>query len=318
MNSPKVSIIVPCYKVEQYLHTCIESVLHQSYENWELILVDDGSPDKSGEICDEYAKKDKRIRVIHKKNGGLSSARNAGLELMQGEYVTFLDSDDYWHFKYLEILIHLQEEFQADIVQCGFIRGKSSIFPRIQLETRENRVYTNESVFTSYAAKIIVCAKLYKSVLWQDVRMPEGKINEDDFTTWKLYYRASKIVVTSLPLYYYFANENSIMSEQKKIPKLDFVEAYKERIDFFIKEKNGKMLTMSKIQFCKSLSLLYMELIRLKKSDEKKMLLRTTYRHYIKDVMKSPLLPTALRYYFFLFNMSPRLLSYFLFLRKFK
>lgn len=96
-NEPLVSIIVPCYKVEQYLPNCIESILCQSYTNWELILVDDGSPDNCGNICDDYAVKDNRIKVVHKQNGGLSSARNAGMKIMKGDYVTFLDSDDFLH-----------------------------------------------------------------------------------------------------------------------------------------------------------------------------------------------------------------------------
>ena len=122
MNRPLVSIIVPCYKVEQYLPVCIESVLGQTYDNWELILVDDGSPDRSGEICDQYAAKDKRINVIHKPNGGLSSARNAGLDMMNGEYVTFLDSDDFWHKDYLRVMMKHIDDEKADIVQCGFLQ----------------------------------------------------------------------------------------------------------------------------------------------------------------------------------------------------
>ena len=102
---PLISIIVPVYKVEQYLHNCLNSVLAQSYTNWELILVDDGSPDSCGTICDEYTQKDNRIKVIHKENGGLSSARNAGLGVMTGEFVSFLDSDDFWLSDYLKILM---------------------------------------------------------------------------------------------------------------------------------------------------------------------------------------------------------------------
>ena len=127
-----ISIIVPVYNVERYLARCVDSVLGQTYPSWELILVDDGSFDRSPAICDEYAGRDGRIKVVHKKNGGLSSARNVGLDMMRGEYVTFLDSDDYWHPCYLEILLNFVEEKQADIAQCDFVRGDSSVFPIIQ------------------------------------------------------------------------------------------------------------------------------------------------------------------------------------------
>lgn len=303
-----ISIIVPVYNAERYLARCVDSVLGQTYPSWELILVDDGSFDRSPTICDEYVGRDGRIKVVHKKNGGLSSARNVGLDMMRGEYVTFLDSDDYWHPCYLEVLLNLVEEKQADIAQCDFVRGDSSVFPTIQLEKAQAKEYSNESIFTLYAAKIIVCAKLYKSKLWDGLRMPEGKINEDDFTTWKLYYRAQKIVVSPLPLYYYYVNTSSIMAKQKKTPRLDFIEAYQERIGFFEKEKNWTLKIMSEIQFCKSLSLYYLSLKRLKEREKAGMVL-DLYRKYIKDVLRSDLMPLSLRVYFHLFNMSPLLLS---------
>ena len=116
-NEPLVSIIVPCYKVEQYLPNCIESILYQTYTNWELILVDDGSPDNCGNICDDYAAKDNRIKVVHKKNGGLSSARNAGMKVMNGEYVTFLDSDDFLH----KDALHIQSTSYSFHINRSFI-----------------------------------------------------------------------------------------------------------------------------------------------------------------------------------------------------
>lgn len=303
-----VSIIVPVYNVERYLARCVDSVLGQTYPSWELILVDDGSFDRSPAICDEYAERDGRIKVVHKKNGGVSSARNVGLDMMRGEYVTFLDSDDYWHPCYLEILLNLVEEKQADIAQCDFVRGDSSVFPTIHLGKAQVKEYTNESIFTLYAAKIIVCAKLYKSKLWDGLRMPEGKSYEDDFMTWRLYYKAHKVVLTSLPLYYYYTNESGTMAKQRKSPSLDFIEAYQERIGFFEKEKNWTLKIMSEVQFCKSLSLYYLNLKRLKEREKAGMVLGL-YRTYIKEVLRSDLIPLSLRVYFRLFNMSPFLLS---------
>ena len=118
-----MSIIVPCYKVEQYLPNCIESVINQSYPNWELILIDDGSPDQSGNICDEYAIRDSRIKVNHKQNAGVAAARNSGIGLATGDYATYLDGDDFLHSDCLKTLVHIAEQQKADIVQCGYVRG---------------------------------------------------------------------------------------------------------------------------------------------------------------------------------------------------
>ena len=115
LENPLISVIVPVYNVEQYLKTCVDSVLNQSYKNWELILVDDGSPDNCPQICDIYVAKDDRVKVIHKENGGASSARNAALDIATGEYITFLDSDDFWHNDYLSTMIELCMQYNADI-----------------------------------------------------------------------------------------------------------------------------------------------------------------------------------------------------------
>ena len=120
-----VSVIIPVYKVEKYLHRCVESILGQTYKNVEVILVDDGSPDNCGEMCDVFAKRDHRVRVIHKKNGGLSDARNAGIEIAKGKYLSFLDSDDWVHPKYIEKLYYLMMTTKSDIAACKFIRTSS-------------------------------------------------------------------------------------------------------------------------------------------------------------------------------------------------
>lgn len=126
-----MSVIVPCYKVEQYLPNCIESVINQSYPNWELILIDDGSPDQSGNICDEYAIRDSRIKVIHKLNAGVAAARNSGIEMATGDYATYLDGDDFLHPDCLKTLVHIAEQQKADIVQCGYVRGNDTVFPSV-------------------------------------------------------------------------------------------------------------------------------------------------------------------------------------------
>lgn len=254
----KISIIVPIYNVEKYLRNCIDSVLYQTYPNWELILVDDGSPDNCPAICDEYASKDNRIKVIHKGNGGLSSARNAALNIINGGYVFFIDSDDFIHPDTLKDCIELSQKNDADIVQFSYLQGKDGSFPNIT-KSKEIKYFDNHSIFYSRIQKTIIWNKLYKSHLWENIRMPEGKINEDDATTWKLYYSSKSIIFTNTPYYYYRINPTSIMAKQRKALKIDFIEHYQERISFFEQEGDQLLTDLSKWRFCLPLMLGYMK-----------------------------------------------------------
>lgn len=304
-NEPLVSIIVPCYKVEQYLPNCIESILYQTYTNWELILVDDGSPDNCGNICDDYAVKDNRIKVVHKQNGGLSSARNAGMKIMTGDYVTFLDSDDFLHKDALHILVKHAKKHDAQIVQCNFVRGSETVFPDWSNQEKVD-VYDNHTVFTKFAAKIIVCGKLYKRELLDGITMPEGIINEDDWTTWKIYYKAKTIVVTNRPLYYYTVNPNSIMSIAKRKPDTTYYGAYDERISFFHEKKEKDLEDVSRLQFCKSLLLAYSngQLTKEQRGE-----INGRFKAHWQVLRKSLVVPLILNVLFFCFTISPELVS---------
>jgi glycosyltransferase involved in cell wall biosynthesis len=250
-----ISVIIPVYNVEKYLYRCIDSVLTQSYTNLEIILIDDGSPDKCPEICDKYAKKDSRIQVIHQHNKGPSSARNAGLNIMSGQYVTFLDSDDFWHSDFLKILYSECISNSCDITECEYIHGTQSEFPPIPIDYSFQLYQKN--IFILYKAKTITWGKLYKSNLWSDIRFPIGKYYEDDFTTWKLYYKARQIALINIPLYYYFINQNSTMQKNIKTVKMDFVDAYIERLDFFSKKGEKQLYNISKERLCTNLMLTY-------------------------------------------------------------
>ena len=220
MQRPLVSIIVPVYNVEQYLSTCIDSVLAQTYTKWELILVDDGTPDNSGKICDEYKAKDDRIIVLHQKNGGQANARNHALDVCRGDFVTFLDSDDFLHQEALEYSMSLLLKTNADIAQFEYIRGESKVFPDIKHDLVVEE-YDNHSIFVSGKANVIVCGKLYRRDILLNNKIKEGRYYEDDFTTWKWYYTANKIVVSNRALYYYTVNPNSTMAGHKKKPSFD-------------------------------------------------------------------------------------------------
>lgn len=232
-----ISIVVPIYNVEKYLSRCIDSILNQTYRNLELILVDDESPDGCGNICDEYQKKDSRIRVIHQKNRGLSGARNAGIDIATGEYIGFVDSDDYIAPQMYESLLKLNIDNDAQIAICGryyeFEDGRRLIRYN---EKEETIVMTNIEAITrmnSFSSfDMAAWDKLYKRELFEGIRYPEGKLSEDYFIIYKLFERAHRIVFNPKPLYFYLQRTNSI-SRNKKI-NFDFIEASRSQMDYLL------------------------------------------------------------------------------------
>lgn len=217
MRNDLISIIIPVYKVEKYLNRCVNSVVNQSYKNIEIILVDDGSPDKCPEICEEWARKDCRIKVIHKENGGLSDARNKGLEFAKGTYVCFVDSDDYVAKTYVETLYGLIRSKKTDISAVS-LKEVFSLEPEINNNTVGEGVTTVfegrtalkqlffDDTFANYAWN-----KMYKRNLFEDVKFPVGRKMEDLGTTYKLLLKAERIAYSTEVLYYYFQREDSIL-----------------------------------------------------------------------------------------------------------
>lgn len=234
---PLISAIIPVYQVEPYVSHCIESVTSQTYENLEIILIDDGSNDKSGEICDRYAEQDERIKVIHQENQGLSAARNRGIETARGEYLCFVDSDDWVDEKFIDAMYRISVGTGCDIVQCGF---QKAIFDDMKKDGREGNVtvYTpKEYSIAAYTLLTWKCNiawnKLYRASLFEEIRYPKGKIHEDEFTTYQLVWRANRIAVTNTKLYFYRQRTDSIMGSAYSLKRLDAGEAYKERENFY-------------------------------------------------------------------------------------
>lgn len=240
-----VSIIIPVYKVEKYLEQCINSIIAQTYKKIEIILVDDGSPDHSGKICDEYARKDERIKVIHKKNGGLSDARNKGINQATGKYIAFIDSDDYVEPNYLEKLYDAITKFDTKIAQCNIqkISENNNKLEAIGDETEKIKDGKTmiEELYDNKWENTVVWNKLYLRQLFEDIRYPIGKIHEDEFTTYKILYEIEKIVIIPEYLYCYRQREESIMGKKYNLNKLDMLEALEKRLDFF-EEKDEKQL----------------------------------------------------------------------------
>ena len=214
---PKLSIIVPVYKVEKYIHKCVDSILTQTFTDFELILVDDGSPDNSGIICDEYEVLDNRIKVIHKKNGGLSSARNAGLDVAKGDYIAFIDSDDYITADMFETMLDVAIKNNADMVKCGFkeFNEKGTITKTVGFEKQE--VLDNDETFGAlmdlYFDSVlykIACNAIYVRGIALKVRFPEGLINEDNYSAGMYLFYAKRIVTINKEFYYYRNNQNGL------------------------------------------------------------------------------------------------------------
>lgn len=251
MEKPLVSVIVPIYKVEAYLERAICSILDQTYENLQIILVDDGSPDNCGKICDEYAKKDDRIIVIHKENGGLSDARNAGLEICSGEYIAFLDSDDFIAPFFIETLMEALHSTGSDVAFCPYqvvekVSGKEFNKPIENKQWKEEHYFTynrKELLLNMYDRNhqdatyfIVAWNKLYKAGLWENVRFPKGKIHEDEATTYKVFHKAVKGVYVKYPMYGYFSAPGSITREGFHKKRLQWMDALTDRMEFFEKE----------------------------------------------------------------------------------
>lgn len=237
MNTHLISVIVPIYNVENYLRCCIESIVKQTYQNIEIILVDDGSTDSCPQICEEYVSKDSRISVIHQENGGLSEARNTGIKFARGEYITFVDSDDVLELDMLEYLYNKMIEQNADIVQCqnmridefGDIVGHYCDVPDVLAEDNHTcmKIMLSDMRFNTTA-----WAKLYRLSLLGDVRFPKGKYNEDVFTTYKLIAKCKRMYIGGERKYLYRVRSGSIMLESFKPKHMDGIDGKEEQCKY--------------------------------------------------------------------------------------
>lgn len=230
----KISVIIPVYKVEEYLKRCLDSVCNQSYKNLEIILIDDGSTDNSGMICDEYARRDNRIKVLHKKNDGVSAARNTGLDLATGDYIAFADSDDFLDSDCLTILARQLELENADISICGMNIEDRDGFFRPYWEQKDYCILSKEEQLSNLITNRLyccsVCDKLFKSEILSAVRFDrEIAHNEDLLFVYEAMKHSEKAVFTSEPLYFYCMNEGSATTSKFNKTKLGVIDV-SERI----------------------------------------------------------------------------------------
>jgi len=255
MGDPLITVIVPVYKVEKYLDRCVNSIRNQTYSNLEILLVDDGSPDRCGQMCDQYAEQDSRIHVIHKENGGLSSARNAGLDIAKGTYVGFVDSDDWIEQDMYETLYNLLVEGNAQIAACGlqcdYADGSVSYFnpdyPRNSITESFTTLAALREVATAEKITNSVCDKLFAINIFEGHRMKEGIVNEDAQMMHIWLEQVERVIYTPVPYYHYIMTESSITRGAFKLSRFTEAEVSRERMAYY-QEKYPEILRYVKVK----------------------------------------------------------------------
>lgn len=239
-----ISVIVPVYKVEEYLEKCVESIIGQTYRDLEIILVDDGSPDNCGKMCDEIQKKDSRIKVIHQKNMGLSGARNSALDIMHGDAVIFVDSDDTIDPHMIEYLVTDMEQYGADIVECQVFEVFGSKI-EVSEYLKETKVYNNEQALlidlSSKGGSVTACGKLYRRNIFKEHRFELERIAEDSFAIIESVRQANQIVIDHRPMYYYYHRNNSITTKEFNERTFDVIDAWTMNLEIVKKEFPGAL-----------------------------------------------------------------------------
>lgn len=253
MKKELISVIVPVYHVGDYLERCIQSIVSQTYTNLQIILVDDGSKDICSEICDIWEKKDPRIQAIHQENGGLSAARNTGIEAAKGAYLYFLDSDDYIDADMLEILYKAITEADAEIALCNFVyedeQGKEMYTERIYRLEQAEVLSGRECLFRAkkhmYAVYEVAWNKLYKKELFETLRYPKGKIHEDEYIFYQLFYPCKKVACLPEVRYHYLQRAGSIMTQKNERQQRDYCEAYLYRCQYLLETGDKELFDLN-------------------------------------------------------------------------
>jgi glycosyltransferase involved in cell wall biosynthesis len=283
----KVSVVVPIYQVEKYIHRCMNSIINQSYRNLEIILVNDGSPDDCGEISEHYARIDSRIKVIHKENGGLSDARNVGLEYVTGDYTIFVDSDDWLDVKIIEIMIKKSIEHKADVVQSAFFYAHNdTLFYDNRFFSKDDSpiILDNSSLMKELVKnekiKNFAWGKIYKTNLIKDIPFQKGVLFEDVFWAHKVMHRVKKYVILHQPMYYYFQRDDSIVANYTT-RNLDILEGLKVR-HRFVEEFYPDLINESYKVILK-MNLIHYNLLLANRKLDKDGLFRKEIGLYIKD-----------------------------------
>ena len=284
---PNISVIVPVYKVEAFLDRCVSSILGQTYSDFELILVDDGSPDNCGAMCEEYAANYDFVHVIHQENGGLSAARNSGIDWVfansDSQWLAFVDSDDWVHREYLEYLYRCVQETGAKISACGLYRTGGETLEgeqpfACQLLSADD-YYCSETVHGGVTA--VAWNKLYHRSFFEQLRYPKGKLHEDEFTTYKAVYAAGQVAVTEARLYAYYQNPAGIMQSKWNPRRMHTLEAVEEQMAFARETGKERFLRKAALQYIYAC---YEQLNKIEKEPGHK-----AYRKILREKLRSGL-----------------------------
>lgn len=309
--TPLISVIVPVYNVEPYLHKCIDSILAQTYTNLEVLLVDDGSSDNSGRICDDYALQDKRIRVIHNEHGGVSSARNAGLNGVTGDYIGFVDSDDIINSEMYTVLYNTMQQTGTDISICRLIRFdlEENIEPRLDSTVH---CFTSMEVLRSYFGNskrhtlaVGLTNKLYKRCLFDGISFPIGLIHEDTFMTHQVLYKAKMVAEIESEMYYYRITPGSIMNAPFSERRLDMLKAVQEQIGFYEAKGLTELANLSRYFYAHFLISLYFMTSRNGDFQSCAPNLRKEFLDNYRNFMNNPTMSLHRRIGLWLFRYSP-------------
>ena len=286
-REPLLSVIVPVYNVEQYLARCVDSILAQTYENLEVILVDDGAGDRSGVICDDFAAKDQRVKVLHKENGGLSSARNAGMELATGEYIAFVDSDDWITPDAYEHLVDLAQKYDVKLV-CGGrfdVNGKNGE-KKVGLCPKKEEIISAEElvgrIFLWDGCDSSACDKLYHRSLLENFRYPEGKVCEDVPVTYRIVLTAERVAMSDRPFYHYYHRTGSISKASGITEKTFHFSQHTEVIYPYIRDHHPAIEPQARYLRVRSLS--HILLLLEQAEPEVRQKFREEYRHARKEL----------------------------------
>lgn len=304
--NPLISVIVPIYNVEKYLARCVDSIVNQTYKNLEIILVDDGSPDRCPQMCDDYAEKDGRIKVVHKKNGGLSDARNAGMAVATGKYISFIDSDDYVSDDFFECLLDVMNKENSDIAECSVVKlYEDNRFDEFSDDLSVKTYDTQDAMSALIAENPFhqhVWNKLYKTELIKDIPYAVGKLNEDEFWTYQVFGRANKVSKLNKTMYYYFQRNSSIMGVGYNIRRLDALEGKANR-QKYIENNFPDLSTQAKIDLYGSCMFAYQSVLKFMSGADKKKsleLIRKYRKMYNLSFDEIKLADKSARKYFYL------------------
>ncbi len=293
-----ISVIIPIYNVEPYLRRCVDSVLAQTYRNLEIILVDDGSPDRCGEICDEYAKRDSRIKVIHKENGGLSDARNVGINVSCGKYLSFVDSDDYIDSRFFEVLYSSMIETDTDVSECSFDKVYDDTVIAAIVDIPKPTTHLPENALSTHMDdgyfRQTVCNKLYKKEMVSVFPFVTDRINEDEYWTYKIIGNCNLCAHVDVPLYHYYQRNGSIINSTYSLKRLDGVYAKKERAEY-MKDKYPSIYNKALCSYISSCIYAYQSIARTEGLDSDRSVRKDLYGRFMSNYSPSLYRETGLK-----------------------